>query len=76
MWNHKNYSRKFWDNFKCKCDQGKAILDGIEFWVSKIIYKDICIKVHGFWGWGFLSTSMSLSILRCAIAANAFSSNL
>ena len=30
----------------CKCDQGKANLDGIEFWVSKIIYKDICIKEH------------------------------
>ena len=29
-------------------DQRKAILDGIEFRVSKMIYKDICIKVHGF----------------------------
>ena len=38
--------RKFWDNSKCKCDQGKAILDGIEFRVSKTILK-ICIKVHG-----------------------------
>ena len=67
---------KFWDNSKCKFDQGKAILDGIEFRVSKIIYKDICIKVHGLWGWGLLCASMSLSILRCAIAANAFSSDL
>ena len=25
----------------------KAILDGIEFWVSKIVYEDICIKEHG-----------------------------
>ena len=33
---------------KCKCDQRKAILDGIEFQVNKMIYKDICIKVHGF----------------------------
>ena len=31
----------------CKCDQGKAILDGVEFRVSKIMYKDICIKEHG-----------------------------
>ena len=31
----------------CKCDQGKAILDGLEFRVSKIIYKDIYIKVYG-----------------------------
>ena len=28
------------------------------------------------WGWGFLCASMSLSILRCTIAANAFSSAL
>ena len=28
-------------------DQGKAILDGIEFRVRKIIYKDIFIKVYG-----------------------------
>ena len=77
MWNHNNYSRKFWDNSKCKCDQGKAILDGIEFRVSKIHKgKDIFIKVHGMWGWGFLCASMSLSILRCTIAANAFSSAL
>ena len=40
--------------FKCEittitvgnCDQEKPILDGIEFWVSKIIHKDICIKAH------------------------------
>ena len=76
MWNPNNYSRKFWDNSKCKCDQGKAILDGIEFRVSKIIYKDICIKVHGLWGWGFVCLSVSLSILRSAIVANAFSSAL
>ena len=28
----------------CKCDQGKAILDGIEFQVSKIILKGILHK--------------------------------
>ena len=48
MWNHSNYSSKFPDNSKYKCDQRKAILDGIEFWVSKMVYKDVCIKVHGF----------------------------
>ena len=31
--------------FKCKFDQGKAILDGIEFRVNKTIYKDIYLKV-------------------------------
>ena len=71
-----NYSRKFWDNSKCKCDQGKSILDGIEFRVNNIILKDICIKVHELWGWGFVCPSVSLSILRSAIVANAFSSNL
>ena len=76
MCNHNNYSRKFWDNSKCKCDQGKAILDGIEFRVSKIILKDICIKVHGLWGWGSVCPSVSISTLRSAIVANAFSSNL
>ena len=76
MWNHNNCSRKFWDNFKCKCDQGKAIIDVIEFRVSKIIYIDVCIKVRGLWGWGFLCPSVSLSILRSAIVANAFSSDL
>ena len=76
MWNHNNYSRNFWYNYKCKCDQGKAILDGIEFRVSKIIDKYICIKVHGLWGWGFLCASMSLSILKCTTAANAFSSDI
>ena len=76
MWNHNNYSRKFWDNSKCKCDQGKAILDWIEFRVTKMIYKDICIKVHGLWGWGFVCPTVSLSILRTAIVANAFSSDL
>ena len=76
MWNHNNYSRKFWDNSKCKCDQGKAILDGIEFRVSKIIYKDICIKVHGYWGWSLVCASVSLSILKCPIVANEFSCNL
>ena len=75
MWNHNNYSGKFWDNSKCKCDQGKAVLDGIEFPVSKIIYKDICIKVHGLWSWDLAYPSVSLSILRSAIAANPFSSN-
>ena len=76
MWNHNNYSSKFQDNSKCKCDQGKAILDGIEFRVSKIIYKDICRKVHRLWGWSLLCTLMSVSILRCTITANAFYSNL
>ena len=76
MWNRNNYSRKFWVNSKCKCDQGKAILDGIEFRVSKIIHKDICIKVHELCGWGLLCASMSFSILRCTIATNAFSSDL
>ena len=63
-------------NSKCKCDQGKAILDGLELRVNKIIYKDICIKVHGLWGCGFVCPSVSLSILRSVIVANAFSSNL
>ena len=79
MWKnlkHNNYRRKFWDNSKCKCDQGKAILDGIELRVSKIWYEDICIKVHGLWGWGFVCQSVSLSILRSVIFANAFSSDL
>ena len=76
MWNHSNYSRKFWDNSKCKCDQGKAILDWIEFRVTKMIYKDICIKVHGLWGWGFVCPTVSLSILRSVIVANALFSAL
>ena len=76
MWTRNNYSRKFWDNSKCKCDQGKAILDGIELWASNIIYKDICIKWHGLWGCGLVRTSISLSILRSTIVANAFSSHL
>ena len=74
MWNP--HSRKFWDNSKCKCEQGNVILDGIEFRVSKIIYKDICIKVHGIWGCGFVCPSVSFSILKSAIVANAFPSNL
>ena len=76
MWNHNNYSSKFQDNSKCKCDQGKAILDGIEFRVSKIIYKNIYIKVYGLWGWGLVCASVSLTILRSTIVANAFFSNL
>ena len=76
MWSHNNYNRKFWDNYMWKCDQGKAILDGKELWVSKIIYKDICIKEHGIWGCGFVRTSISLSILRSTTVANAFSSDL
>ena len=44
---YNNYSRKFWYNSKSKCDYGKAILDGIELRVSKVIYKDTCMKVHG-----------------------------
>ena len=74
MWNHNNYKIKFWDNSKCKCDQEKVILDGIEFRVSKMICKDI--KVHGLWGWGFVCSSVLLSILRSDIVANAFSSDL
>ena len=38
--------RKFWDNSMCKSDQGKANLDGIEFWVSKIINKNTSMKEH------------------------------
>ena len=76
MWSHNNYSKKFWDNSKCKCDQGKAILDGIELWVSKIIYKDICIKEHGLWDCDLVRSSISLNILRSTIVANAFSSDL
>ena len=76
MWNYNNYSRKCWNNSKCKCDQGKAISDGIELRASKIIYKDICIKVQGLWGWGFVCPSVSLSILMSAIVANAFSNDL
>ena len=76
MWNHNNYSRKLWDNFKCKCDQGKLVLDGIDFWVSKIIYKDICIKEYGLWGWALGYASVPFSILRSTIVTNAFSSDL
>ena len=76
MWNHNNYSKKFWDNSQCKCDQRKVILDGIELWVSKIIYKDICIKEHGLWDCGLVRSSISLNILRSTIVANAFSSDL
>ena len=53
--------------FKCKCNQRKVILNGIEFRVSKMIYKDI---------WGFVCPSVSLSILRSAIVAKAFSSDI
>ena len=74
MWNHNNYKRKFWKNSNCKCDQEKTILDGIEFRVSKMIYKDI--KVHWLWGWGFVCSSVLLGIVRSAIVANAFSSDL
>ena len=48
MPNHDNYSKKFWGNSKSKCDERKAILDGIELRVSKMIYRDICMKVSGF----------------------------
>ena len=34
-------------NSMCKCDQGKAILIGIKFRFTQIIYKDIWIKEHG-----------------------------
>ena len=39
MWNHNNYSRKFRDNFKCKCDQGKSILDGIVSGSQNNVYR-------------------------------------
>ena len=56
--------------------QGKAILDGIEFRVTKIVYKDIYIKVYELWSWGLVCASVSLTILRSPIVANAFSSDL
>ena len=31
----------------CNCEQGKSVLDGIEFRVSKEMYKGICTKEHG-----------------------------
>ena len=71
MGNRKNYSIKLWDN-----SYWKAILDGIEFWVSKIIYKGLRIKEHRIWGWGLIFTSKSLCVLRCTIASNEFSSDL
>ena len=74
MWNH-SIVGNFENNSKCKCDQGKAILDGIEFLICKITCQDICIE-PGLWGCGLVSTSMSLSILRCTIVGNAFSGNL
>ena len=75
MWNRNNYSRKFWDNLKRKCEQGKANLEGIVS-ISKIIYKETYIKAHGLRGWALVCALVSLSILRSTIAANAFSSNL
>ena len=48
----------------------------LDFRGSKIIYKDICLKVHWLWGWDLVCRSVSLSILRSAIVANAFSSDL
>ena len=60
----------------CKCDQGKAILDGLEFRVSKIIYKDIYIKVYGLWSEDLVCASVSFTILKSTIVANAFSSDL
>ena len=76
MWSRNNYSSKFWDNSTSKCHQGKAIFDRIEFQFSKVIHKDICIKVHGLWGWGLVCAAVSLSILRGATALNVFFSNL
>ena len=67
-------------NFKtilnCKCDQRKAILDEIEFRVSKIIYKFIYIKVYGLWSLGLVYASVSLTIFRSTIVANASFSDL
>ena len=48
----------------------------LQFRVSKIIYKDISIIVHRFWGWGFVCPWVLLSTLRSVIVANAFSSDL
>ena len=75
-WNQNNYSREFQDNSNCKCDQGKAISDVIEFWVSKMIYRDTDIKVYGLWGWSLVYASVSLTMLRSTFVVNAFSSDL
>ena len=68
--------RKYWDNSNYKCDQRKAILDVIEFRVSKIIYKRYSHNRSWIWGWSFVCPSVSLIILRSTIVTNAFSSNL
>lgn len=67
--------RAFWDDSN-KWDQGKMILDKIEFQVSKIKYKDICIKEQGLWGWGLICMPILLNILRCKITPNTFPSYL
>ena len=41
-----------------------------------MIYKDICMKVHGIWGLAFVCPSVSFSMLMSAIVTNAFSSDL
>ena len=71
MVNRKNYCRKLWDN-----SYWKAMIDVIEFWVSKIIYKGPRIKEHRIWGWGLICASKSLRVLRCTIVSNEFSSDL
>ena len=53
--------RTFWDDSN-KWDQGKMILDRIEFQVSKIKYKVIYIKEQGLWGWGLICMPMLLNI--------------
>ena len=50
--------------------------DEVEFRVSKILHEDIYIKVYGHWSGGLKCASLSLTILKSAIVANAFSSDL
>ena len=50
--------------------------DEIEFRVSKILYEDIYIKVYEHWSGGLVCASVSLTNLKSAIVANAFSSDL
>ena len=61
---------------KSKFDEGKVILDEIQFGVCKIIYKDIYMKVYGIWSGGLVCESVLLTIIRSAIVANAFSRDL
>ena len=45
-------------------DQGKEILERIEFWVSKIVFKDICIKENGLWVWGNATQHLKVHKMR------------